>query len=112
MIVAFYEMDGGPALIARAMVAASEAPALFFAMVSCPAFALGSSLSLLAFSWAPTVKAPTINRPAATAMAFRIASSIGRDLGVAAQPRCACRIGSKRDRVKWPSVRARGSRRR
>src|SRR5712692_11995716 len=81
MTVAFFEIDGGAALIALAMVAASEPPPPFLAIVSCPDFALGSSLSVLAFSWAETVSAAMTNMPVATAIAFRMAPSVGCELG-------------------------------
>src|SRR5262249_43043342 len=66
-IVAFFETDGGAALMARAIVAESEPAALFLVIASCPDF--GSSL---AFSWAATVNPAMIRKPIAIAIAFRI----------------------------------------
>src|SRR3989442_1443477 len=72
MIVAFFEIDGGAALIALAIFAASALPPPPLAIVSCPDFALGSPLSGLAFSWAATVQLAMISSPATITIVFRI----------------------------------------
>src|SRR5215470_13658867 len=74
MIVAFLEIDGGAALIARAIFAASGLVPPFV-IVSCPDFALDSSG--FAFSWAATVRvAMMIIRPVAVPSAFRMVPSL------------------------------------
>src|SRR6266849_3456583 len=104
MTVAFFEIDGGAALIALAMVAASEPPPPFLAIVSCPDFALGSSLSLLALSWAETVNAAMTNMPVATAIAFRMAPSVGCGLGASVAYRPSRRLAAWRIEPKRCSV--------
>src|SRR5713101_4984380 len=54
MIVAFLEIEGGAALMARAIFAASELPPALLSIVSCPDFAFGSSFAAFPFSWAAT----------------------------------------------------------
>src|SRR5437773_517443 len=105
MIVASFETDGGAALIARAILAASELPPLFFAIVSCPDFALGSSVAVFAFSWAPTVKVAVIRSPAAIAIVRRIVFLRERWTGVVTPSGLSTgtRIGGNRVVVKGRS---------
>jgi hypothetical protein len=72
MIVAFFEIDGGAALIALAIFAASELSPPPLAIVSCPDLALGSAVPGFAFSWAATVQPAMIISPATTAIVLRI----------------------------------------
>src|SRR5262245_34954909 len=95
MIVAFFEIDGGAALMARAIFAASGLPPVFV-IVSCPDLALGSSGFV--FSCAVTVRVATIRKPVAIASALRMVPSLemlapaGRCLRVTLSRR---RIGRK-----------------
>src|SRR5215470_18391770 len=70
MIVAFFEIDGGAALMARAIFVASEPPLLL--AISCPDLALGSSAAVFALSWAVTVEAATMRSPVTIAMLLRM----------------------------------------
>src|SRR5713226_9138732 len=72
MIVASRKMDGGAALIARAIFAASELPPPLFAIASCPDAPLGASFGVFYASSAAASAHAMLCRPATVAMVLRI----------------------------------------